>query len=144
MILPVAANVSVPAVVTFHGVPLVPVILSVEFVSVSVRTPEVDVSDVKLWVLEPVTNVPAVTVTAPNVTPPLNDVVMLAAPKANEAHAAVEAIVTVPVPLLESNVTLSAEVGGPAPGDPPDEVAQFVVSVLFHDPVPAPAIATQK
>ena len=130
MVLPVAVSVSVPLVDILIGAPLVPVMLMVELVSVRVRVPEVEASDVKLCVLLPVTNVPAVTVTVPNVTPPVNDVVSPAFPYASEAQAAVEAIVQVPVPLLASNVTLSAEVGGPAPLPPPELVDQFVVVAL--------------
>jgi len=143
-VLPVAENVSVPPVVTFMTVPLVPVMLIVLLSSVSVRVPEVEVKLVKLCVFDPVTNDPAVTVIVPNVTPPVNRVVTPAPPKARDAQAAVAAMVTVPVPLLASKVVLSADVGGPAPGVPPDEVAQLVVRTLFHVPVATPAMATQK
>ena len=50
--------------------------------------------------------------------------------------AAPAAIVTVPVPDWLLNHTSSLEVGADAPPDPPGEVDQLVVFVLFHVPVP--------
>ena len=59
--LPVAVNVSDPAVLTFHGVPLVPVMLIVLFVSVSVRVPDVETKKPQVTVLPLVLRVPAET-----------------------------------------------------------------------------------
>jgi hypothetical protein len=46
------------------------------------------------------------------------------------------AVVTVPVPEFESNVTASDVVGADAPEAPPDVADQFAVLDAFHVPVP--------
>jgi hypothetical protein len=80
---------------------------------------------------------PAVNVNAP---PNVNDAprvnVTVEVLKVTDVATAPTAVVQVPVPELESKVTVSAATGAEAPDAPPEVEAQFAVLLASHVPVP--------
>src|ERR1700730_11707407 len=132
-------EVSAPVVATFHGVPVVAVMLLVLPVSVSVRVPDTDTKLPNVCANAPVTSVPAVTVTAPPTVIGADALIVRPALAwVMERADAATSTVMVPVPLLLSVLTSSADVGVHRQVTPPLELDQCVMS----DQLPVPDAAT--
>jgi hypothetical protein len=119
--------------------PLFPVTVMLPVPKANVRTFALlakNVRDVRLKLLRLI--IPCVNVNAPaKVGDPESDRVISALLTVQVEQAAVASAVTVAaVPLLLSNVTVSADVGADAPDAPPVVADQLAVLELFQGPVP--------